>query len=505
MTAGALLPANVDYTDVDKDSLDVRLRALIESVFTTWTDHSRADFGNLLCELFAWCLDNLGKYQNNQAAEAFLAWATQRKSMLALAKLVAFTPRTASAATADVTYSIQTAAAGNVVIAAGDTFRTSAVTDPVVFQELTGATILAGNTSVAGAVENSDSEYDALISDGTPNQSFTLASTPYLDDSATATVGADTYTQVDDFLDSTETSLHFTLVVDANDRAIATFGNGVNGKIPPAGNFTVDYKTGGGDDGNVLAATINKVDGTYTDALGNPVVLSVTNALAADGGEARMSVASMRQLIPASVRAQTRCIAREDFEVAALLVPGVGRALMLSPVEDPGIPVNHGWLYVVPPAGGLPSSVIKAAVLTAVTVTRPGPVSFECSVLDPNYLTINVHARVWIRAGYVAATVAAGIRAALAAYFVPNEDDGTPNTTAEFGFYMKDEDGDPSLLIAWSDVFDVVKDTTGVLRIGTAAADFTLNGAHDNLAITISQFPKLGTVTITNGADGAVL
>ena len=497
-----LIPAAVDYTSKDLEALEARLRALVESVFPTWTDHDRADFGNVLIGLFSHATSVLTKYQDNQSREAFLAWATQRKNMLALGKLVSFSARTAAAASADVTYSIPAAMAGDVVINPGDTFRTSEVTDAAIFQELATITIPAGSTSAAGSVENSTPQSDSITSDGTPNQKFVLTASPYLDDSATAEFGADTYTEVDDFLESTATSLHFTLTVDANDLATLTFGNGINGKIPPAGAGTVTYKTGGGAAGNVNAGTINRVDGSYTDAFGTAVVVSVTNALAASGGEDRMSVESMRLLIPASVRAQTRCIAREDFEIAALLIPGVGRALMLTPVEDVGIPVNRGWLFIVPSGGGTPSTVLKAAVLIAVTVTRPGPTGFSVSVCDPQYLTVNVACKVWIRAGYSPTAVAAAIRANLTAFFAPVESDGTPTTTVNFGYYCKDENGDPSLLLAWSDVFDVVKDTTGVLRVGTANADFTLNGAHSDLAITLAEFPKIGTMTILNGATG---
>lgn len=500
-----LTPAAVDYTSKDLEALEARLFALVQSVFPTWTDHDRADFGNVLIGLFSHATSVLTKYQDNQSREAFIAWCTQRRNMLNHGKVVSFDARTAAAATVDVTFSIPAIVAGDVVIPAGTTVRTKEVTDPVIFQLLAALTIPAGSLSAVGSVENSTPQTDSITSDGTPNQKFVLTASPYLDDSASAEFGADTYTEVDDFLESTSSSLHFTLQVDANDLATPTFGNGINGKLPPAGAGEVNYKTGGGADGNVDAGTIEKIDGTFTDSFGTAVVVSVTNLLAASGGEDRMSVESMRQLIPASVRAQTRCIAREDFEIAALLIPGVGRALMLTPVEDVGIPVNHGWLFIVPSGGGTPSTVLKAAVLVAVTVTRPGPTSFAVSVCDPQYLTVNIACRVWFRSSVAPATGAAAIRANLALWFAPNEADGTPNTEVDFGYYLKNEDGDPSYILAFSDIFDVVKDTTGVLRMGTAAADFTLNGVHDNLAITLAQFPKLGTVSITDGATGAAL
>ncbi len=48
-----MLPASVDYTDRDFDSLRARLIALVKSVFPDWSDFDVASFGNVLLELFA--------------------------------------------------------------------------------------------------------------------------------------------------------------------------------------------------------------------------------------------------------------------------------------------------------------------------------------------------------------------------------------------------------------------------------------------------------------------
>ena len=49
----AAIPASVDYTDRDFDSLRARLIALVKSVFPDWSDFDVASFGNVLLELFA--------------------------------------------------------------------------------------------------------------------------------------------------------------------------------------------------------------------------------------------------------------------------------------------------------------------------------------------------------------------------------------------------------------------------------------------------------------------
>lgn len=96
--ADSLLPVNGDYTDKDFDSARARLFKLIQSVFPTWTDTSVANFGNLIIEMFAWCMDFLGFYQDNQAIESRIVTATLRKNLIALSKLVNYEPASAQAA-----------------------------------------------------------------------------------------------------------------------------------------------------------------------------------------------------------------------------------------------------------------------------------------------------------------------------------------------------------------------------------------------------------------------
>jgi diketogulonate reductase-like aldo/keto reductase len=84
----ATLPESVDYTDKDFDAIRARLIALIQSVFPDWTDFEVASFGNLLVEVYAYVGDVLTFYQDNLAREVRLATATQRKSVMALAKML---------------------------------------------------------------------------------------------------------------------------------------------------------------------------------------------------------------------------------------------------------------------------------------------------------------------------------------------------------------------------------------------------------------------------------
>lgn len=495
----------LDLTDKDFDSLLRRLRNLIRSAFPTWTDENVSNFGNILVELVAQVGDVLGFYIDNAGRESRWTTANQRKNLIGLAKLIGYKLPGATAATADVTVTAEVVPANNVPIPKGTIIKTEEVTDAIEFQTLADATILAGTSTVSVAVEHSKSFTDSFVSSGKANQRFTLAAYPYLDGSAAPTATNGAYTLVDNFLDSTSADRHFAVVVDQNDRATLVFGNGINGAIP-VGTVTIPYKTGGGAAGRVEAGKIKRVVGNFTDTLGNIVRLTASNPAVAVGGTDRVTVQQARLLAPASIDTISRTISRDDYENNALRVAGVARALMLTSDEDPGIMENHGQLYVIPTGGGLPSSPIKAAVKTMVTVTYPQEITFQLEVMNPIYLPINVYAIVFFANGITTALERSAVRAAayaaLQAHFAIQNADGTPNENVDFGFNYKNADGDPSGEIALSDIYNIIRDTPGIRKMGDSGASFTLNDEHKSVPISLRQFPTLGTFKLIDGATG---
>lgn len=503
----SLLGSTVNYSDKDFDSLRLRLINLARSAFPEWTDYNVANFGNLLLELYAFVGDVLMFYQDNQARESRISTAQLRKNLLALTKLIGYTPRGASAATVDLTVTLSTVPTGNVTIQKRDTFRTQEIVKPIVFQA-TADTIIAAGTNpptVTIAVENCTSSSQTFTSTGLPNQEYQLSDYPYLDGSADISANDGAYTQADNFLSSTSTDRHYTVTVDENDRAKIRFGDGVAGTIP-VGAINIAYKIGGGTTGNVEANTIVKVDKQYVyDPGGGAVVMTVTNPSAASGGFNRDGIEQIRVYGPESLRTLTRTVSREDYEINARRVSGVSRALMLTSNERAAIPENQGHLHIIPSGGGLPSTTLKDDVYTMVTETYPNTLTFLVEVRDPEYLTVDVQATVFLSAGQTASIVAARIRSNLETFFAVENTDGSPNANVNFGYYMQDENGDPVNEIAWSDVFNVVRDTTGVRKIGDTLGSFLLNGERSDVTIGVQEFPVLGTVTLINGATGSAI
>src|SRR5690606_15053300 len=136
----------------------------------------------------------------------------------------------------------------------------------------------------------------------------------------------------------------------------------------PTGTIRVRYKTGGGPQGNVDAERIVVLEGSFADAFGNPVEVSVTNPAPARGGVPRQSLAAAKVRAPASLRTLNRTVSREDFENNARRLPEVARPLMRTSNEDRTISENSGSLCVIPHGGGMPSQALKDQVLHQVTV-----------------------------------------------------------------------------------------------------------------------------------------
>jgi Baseplate J-like protein len=503
-----LIPSAPDYTDKDFESINRRLETLIAGVFPKWTDFNRANFGNILKESFAFCFDILAFYQDQQARETRWATATQRASIIALAKLIGYELQGASAATADMTLALAAALPGDLTLTAETIFKTGEQTDPTRFQALSDITFLAGNTSPTGvpSVENSAPQDDTYTATGDAGEEFVLSQSPYLDGSLVLVIGVDTWTEQETLLDSTASDKHFLLTVDQNDQATVKVGDGVNGAIPATGaTVTAAYKTGGGSDGNVEADTIIKVEGgPFYDVLGNRATFAtITNPSAAAGGSDRETVEQARVRAPRSLRVLNRAVARTDFEDLALQVAGTARALMLTKIEDSVVEEGRGWLYLIPEgaSGAVPSGALKTTVKSYIDNEFPPPLTFDWEIKDPDYLAINVVATVYLTPDTSEAATVTAIREALQGYFATLDDDGLPNAEITFGYYYRDSVDDPDPKVPLSEIANLINDSAGVRRLGTPGdgEGVTLNGSQDDADLTVRQFPSAGTLTLTNG------
>lgn len=524
-----LLPVSADYTDKDFDSVRRRLFALIASVFPTWTDDSIANFGNILLEMFAWCMDVIGFYQDNQAGESRITTAAQRKNLLALAKLVNYEPATAVASECLVRFTADPPPpTGDPIVLGGphNPFPIKVTTDDgsVAFELQHTVTLTDSAPEVWGTVENSETHTEIFTSLGLIGQEISLSRTPYLDGTAVVTAGNGGYVEVQSFLNSEATDRHFTAHTTNTDAAILRFGNMVSGQLP-SGSIVVTYKTGGGSRGNIEPSAIRKIDGSFQTDAGLPVTIEVLNDLvAATGGADRESESQIRVNAPESLRVLTRAVCREDFEILTRQF-GMARALMLTNSEDADVPVNTGHLYMIPEAAsgqipGFPTPARMSGVLTRIKADYPWPTSFDVQVRMPTYVDVAVRAAVFLRKGYSHDEVAEQVGAALTDYFALFNSDGSINSRVDFGYYYETGAADNAKVVPLSDLENALRDCAGIQRLGVNLSDFTVGATtdnntgsypvrlapltHDNIPILKYEFPRFDSVVLVDGSTGLV-
>lgn len=498
-----ILPKDLDVTQLDQEALEARIFRLIDSVFPEWSERKRINFGNLLVGAMAMVGDKLAFIMDNHAGESRWSTAVLRRSLLAALKLIGYRPPSASAATVDIVLTLDAIATGTVTIPQGARALTSDITGVISYQLLADAVFAPGETTKTVTGEHSESWADVFVSSELADQVDTLGRAGVLDGSITVIAADGAYTEVSDFLDSTSTSRHFTVNVDAENRATVRYGNGINGSIPIA-TRTVSYKTGGGRAGVVEPGRLNRLDGSYVDSLGNAVRITITNPLKSAGGEDRESNAMIRVKGPRSLRVQNRCVSREDYEIVAMEVPGVARALHLTGNEDAGLGENQGMVLIVPDGGGTPSGAILDAVRARyepLTGDRPKTNTYQVLVAGAPYVEVDHQATVYLVTNTPAARVAAraAIEASLELFYAltvtNDEDEEIDNPTVNFGYYLKGP-------LAWSDVFNAIRDSPGLLRVDPGPNGLLLNGRRDDVTLEPQQFPALGDIVLVDGLTG---
>lgn len=154
--------------------------------------------------------------------------------------------------------------------------------------------------------------------------------------------------EMPNFLASDRTSRHYVL---DHSSGILSFGDGVNGLIPPRGtnNVTASYKSGGGSTGDVQGGVVAQVKSTL------PGVAAVVNLISSDGGADEESLTMVERRGPQTIRHRNHAVASSDIEW--LVRQGVGTAVARTkclPNINRDLAFEPGWVtvIVVPQGGG---------------------------------------------------------------------------------------------------------------------------------------------------------
>lgn len=471
--------AQFDYTSRDYASVRAAIIARIPDVLPEWTSRSPADFGMVLIDLYSYSVDLANYYGDRIANEAFLATATQRSSVLALAQMLDYTPAGPAAAGVTLTFTIDAGHVGNVTIPAGTQVSTvgTSTQDPIVFETDAQLVVAPGASGDVAATQGETVTAEEVgTSDGSVDQSYDLFQYPVIADTVTVYVdegaGEVLWTSLTHLIDATNNQKAYTLSTDENGVVSVIFGDGSNGKVPALGaTITATYRVGGGSAGNVGSATITQAVGSLSG------VSAITNALAATGGSDAETLDEIRVNAPKSLRSINRGVTLEDYATVAEQVTGVALA------KATGTTSTAVTVYIAPIGGGAPSAGLKTEV--AAYLADRKMFSSSITMSDPTYTDINITVNpLRVLSQYNRTAVLTAVEAVL--------NDFLDTGAVEFGQY-----------IALSDVYQAILSVDGVEYATVTILDSGVGVGLADVDLPDSQIPQAGTIAVT--ATGGLL
>jgi hypothetical protein len=308
----------IDYTSRDYTSIREDLVSLIPNFAPNWTNRDPADFGMTVLEAFAYMGDQLHYYIDRAANESFITTASQRDSVLQLARLLGYQATNNTASRVTVTF--QNSTANPIVVPAltqvATTNVTSSSSQQIVFETATTVTVPATGSITVTANQGVTVANEVIgTSNGESSQVFKLSKTPVIEKSVTLTVNGISYTQVPYLIDYQNYDPVFSTYTNAQGVTYVVFGDNVSGRIPPVNaQITATYRIGGGSVGNVGVNTIKFI---LTNGVSGLSVLnqfiSASDSGAASGGGDFESTDAIRVNAPLSLRTLERAVSLSDY------------------------------------------------------------------------------------------------------------------------------------------------------------------------------------------------
>jgi outer membrane lipoprotein SlyB len=537
------ITTSIDYTSRDyyslRNDLITRVKARVAENGKVWSGTDPADFGVAIVEAFAHVGDVTNYYVDRMANEAYLSTATQRQSLLNLAKMYGYQVSGYQQALVDVTITNTTAT--GITVPSGTVFSVSIVITTngnsktiVEYFSTEEEVVLEGNASetvtlvhgrkVSGfagngvdANDSNDIAGESLgYSTGFGNQTFKLQYNQVVEDSLEVYVRNGNafvlWQKVDDLLGFGPQDRVYATSSDGNNYVYVNFGDGVSGAVPVYGEeIKAEYYVGGGINGNISGGKTFVVESVpsgseITKAELLPSI-TVTNAGSEPGfgGEDPESNESIRKNASSAFRTATRAVSLNDFEQFAITTSGVGKAAAYASAPTS---VN---LYVGPIVSDSSSDYYPGFDVTNTSTTTSWQslkdavttefgdkiqIGTTLTILPPIYVPVQVAVEYVAEEGYTDAQLTAAVNAGVVLGYGYN--------ALDFKLPIRPEKLERSLgIIEGIDSVKVLK----LYRDGGSAARTTLIPAQgeyfvfkdSNTAIYPAASLAGLTVTISNG------
>jgi predicted phage baseplate assembly protein len=363
------------------------------------------------------------------------------------------------------------------------------------------------------------------VSDGTASQQFSLALTQ-VDPSTFALevdmpgLGYQLWQAVDDLAPLQGAVQAFVLDPEAG---TVTFGNGVQGMIPPMGRRirARTMRVGGGSAGNLPSGSLTRIQAR--DANGVQLApITVLQPLATTGGADTETLDSVEQRLPGLLRHQDRAVTAGDYRTLAQNVPGAGVAraevlpLFKPQTRSSNIP-GVVSVMVIPQKNGVQPPCPRADRPLLETVyaylDSRRPVTAEMYVIGTEYVGLGLAVAVEVLAGFGMLQIQQQVELALRNYLWPL----APGGPGQQGWTLGRAIRSLELEVIVSQVPGVIE-VNGLTLFSPVYTPSTTGGpatvtsynplptdanGRSELSLQSWQLPELLQVLVAAGADGS--
>jgi hypothetical protein len=391
----------ISVSELDFDQIKSNLKTFLEGQ-SEFSDYDFEGSGmSVLLDVLAYNTHYHSLYTNLAVNEMFLDSARKRSSVVSLAKMLGYLPRSSRApiATVNITVSAPTGSPSSLTLPANSAF--SSVVDGVTYTfYTTQATTIIPNISGAYIFQNvtltqgTPLSYTYTVADGTrfiiPNSDIDISTLSVRVQESAGSSSYTSYTFANNITEVGPTTRAFFLKEIDDELFEVYFGDDIVGYKPSVGNivlfnyFVTDKTAANG-------ARVFTFDGS---GIGGGTV-SVNTVTAAQGGQDIEDIDSIRFNAPRNYSAQNRAVTAEDYKVILPQLFSNIDSINVWGGEDNNPPVyGKAFIAIKPLSGETLSNATKELIKTTILKGK-NVVSIIPEVVDAQYLYIVPHTTIY--------------------------------------------------------------------------------------------------------------
>ena len=385
----------IQVSELDFDAIKSNLKTFLQGQ-TEFQDYDFEGSGlSVLLDVLAYNTHYNGIYTNLAVNECFLDSASKRASVVSLAKMLGYMPRSASCATATVTATVTspTSSPSTVTIPAMQPFTTSIDNVSYTFYNRSAVTtaLVSGAYTFTGLLltEGTPLQYKYTMAPGVrfiiPNANADLNTLTVSVQQTSSSDVYEVYTRADTITEITELS-HVYFVKEIDDGLYEiSFGNDNLGIALSNGNVvTLDYMVSSLEEPNSASSF------TYGGVTLAGSSLSVTATAAASGGASSESIDEIKFNAPKYYAAQNRAVTPDDYKAIILKNFPEAQTISVWGGEDNNPPIyGKTYICIKPKEASKLTNLQKEFIKNNILDSR-NIVSITPEIVDPEFFNIKV-------------------------------------------------------------------------------------------------------------------